>query len=158
MVKLFNQSSDLAEILRDDAYEGPRRTEGIIVRLGSRFLPPGGVFSSNFVLGHISAAYHYIFTKFGVYLDNGVLPCEEWSKYGFLHNPRWRMVAILNYLTLDTVKVAPDLEFCRRGAFSLNFVLGYVSVAGQDIFIKFGVYVGEWGSATCGMVQICFAP
>jgi len=42
---------------------------------------------------HISAADQDIFT-FGVYIDSATC---EWSKYAFLHSPRWRTTAILNY-------------------------------------------------------------
>jgi len=83
----------LAEILQDDTYEGPGRTEVVSIETGSRILPSGGVIS-HFVWGHISAADQDIFTKFGVYVENGVRQHVEWSKYAFLENPRWLTAAM----------------------------------------------------------------
>jgi len=57
------------------------------------FRRQGAIFRIPF-WGHISAADQDIFTKCGVYVDNGVPRRTEWSKYAYLHNPRWRTAAI----------------------------------------------------------------
>jgi len=86
--------SDLAEILQDGTYEGPRMTEGATFEPEVEFRRQGAFFRIPF-LGHISGADQDIFTKFGVCMENGVSQCVEWSVYARLEYPRWRIAAIL---------------------------------------------------------------
>jgi len=83
--------SDLAEILQNYTYEGPRKTPSVNLEIGSKIPPPGGVLS-NSVLG----ADQDIFNKFGVCVENGAPQRVEWFMYACLEYLRWQMAAILN--------------------------------------------------------------
>jgi len=118
----------------------------------------------------MSTTNHAIFTKFGIYVENGVLhngvlQCAEWYKYAFLHNPRWRTAAILKYLNrhntaadcpiwlkfcmtytkvpagLTTSMSELEVQFRRQGVFFFKFRFGDMAATNKDIFSKFGVYV-----------------
>jgi len=95
---LASRLPDLVEILHDDRHRGPRTSECINLETGIRILPPGGVCFQILLWDHFSAANLAIFTKFGVYIDNGVLQRAVWSKDAFFENPIWRMSAISNKL------------------------------------------------------------
>jgi len=83
--------SNWAEIVYQDTYEGPLRWWAPPLK------PAEGVFKIP-VWGHISGADQDIFTKFGVYVENGVLQHVEWFIHIRLEYPRWRMAAKSNYL------------------------------------------------------------
>jgi len=166
-ILLYNRSFDLAKILHDDTYEDPRTTEATELEPEVEFRRQGRF--SNLVLGHIFTSDQDIFTKLGVYVDNGVPQRAEWSKYAFLHNPRWRMAAILNYLNrhnsatdfpiwlkfrttthmkvpaeLRTSKLEQEVEFCRQRAFFRISFWGMLSLI--KIFSPALVYAKTVGS------------
>jgi len=64
--------------------------------------------------GHISAADQNIFTKFGVYVENGVPQRVDWSVYARLEYPKWLTAVKSN--TLNRYNSAADspisFKFC----------------------------------------------
>jgi len=74
------------------------------------------------LLVYISITHRDVFTKFGVYIEVGVLHLVEWSKYTFLKNPK---LILLKFCMMTHTKVPegwrgsklkPEVEFCRQGA------------------------------------------
>jgi len=81
----------MTEIMHDTKV-GPRTSENVGLKTGSRIPPTESVFQIPF-WGHIVAANQDIFTKVGMCEDNGVPQRGLLSKYTYLKNQRWRTAA-----------------------------------------------------------------